>query len=117
MPAKHLTLAKVEIAEIALRELLECADLDPAYQAGLTSALGQVISLRPNSADPAAHTPVVWEPGIYGCTCGFRPNERPSRASMMMSPYHSHLAKIGLPRTNAPIVYGYGPKAGQPTEY
>lgn len=117
MPAKRLTLAKVEMAEYALRELLECVDLDPAYHPGLSAALIQVDSLRPRNADPAAHTPVLWDPGIYGCACGFRPAERPGRISMMMAPYNSHLAKIGLPRPNAPVVYGFGPKTGQPLDY
>lgn len=115
MSTKRLTLAKVEMTEYAIGELLACADLDPARRPLLEQALAQVSGLRSSwSADPAAHTPVMWDRGILGCACGFRPANPAARASMMMAAYHSHLAQIGLPRTDAPVVYGFGPNQGQP---
>jgi hypothetical protein len=114
MATKKITLAKVDMARFALRELMACADVPPSRRTDLAAALAAVESLAPTGVNPADHTPLVYAPGIFGCRCGFRPDRQPSRASTMFSPYNSHLAKIGCPRTNAPIIYAYGPKIGQP---
>lgn len=114
MAKKHLTLAKVEMAEFAIAQLLECDDFPAGKRAPLIATAGLLESLRPQKADPAAHTPVAYAPGIFGCSCGARPAERATRGSMTMAYYHGHLAKLGLPRTNAPVIAGYGPNQGQP---
>ena len=114
MTGKHISLNKVEMAELTLQGLIECDDLTPGQRQGLESALTLVRGLRPSDADSAEHLPVLWEPGFIGCTCGFKPEHRPSRGSMMMAPYHSHLARLNLPRSNVQPIYGFGPKKGQP---
>ena len=113
MVAKKITLAKVEMARFALEELMSCADVPPGRRADLLAALGVVNALAPAGVNVLEHTPVLYAPGIIGCQCGFRPVRQPARASTWMSPYHSHLAKIGCPRTNARVLYGYGPQIGQ----
>jgi hypothetical protein len=113
MPAKKITLAKVEMARFALKELMACVDVPPDRRAELARALAVANSLAPTGANMADHSPVLYAPGIIGCKCGFRPAKFPGRASTMMSPYHSHLAKIGCPRSNAPVLYGYGAQIGQ----
>lgn len=114
MARKSITLAKVEMAEFALGQLLECEDLPAGKRAVLASTKTLVASLRPGNANPADHTPIAYAPGIFGCKCGFRPAKPAGRISTMFGAYHSHLAKIGVPRNDAPVIYGYGPKIGQP---
>lgn len=113
MPRAIVTLRKVEMAEYALDDLLACADLGPADRDRLAAARAFVTTLRPAAPPAADHTPVAWDRGIIGCACGYRPDKVPARISMMMAPYHAHIAKLGVPRTDAPVIYGYGPKKGQ----
>ena len=109
-----ITLRKVEIAEFGLDDLLACTDLSPATRRELEAARAAVTSLRPTAPPAGAHTPVAWAPGIVGCSCGFRPKAPASRISTMFGAYHTHLAALGIPRHDAPVIYGYGPKRGQP---
>ena len=111
--AKKITLTKVEFAEFGLRELLDSEDVDPLRRAELERSLALVTSLRPTPA-AGTHTPVAYDRGIIGCSCGFRPDHPAARISTMLGAYHSHLAKLGLPRTSAPVIYGYGPNVGKP---
>jgi hypothetical protein len=112
MAAKRITLAKVEIAEYALAALAECVDIEVGQRAALAAAASLVTSLRPRQPE-GVHSPVLWAPGIVGCSCGDRPAKMPSRASMLFSGYRSHLARIGVPDTNQRAVVGYGPDKGR----
>jgi len=114
MATKKITLAKVEMAQFALKELLLCVDLDAGARSGLLAALSLVDSLTPTGAKMADHTPVLYAPRLIGCKCGFRPASPASSVHAWMSSYHSHLAKIGCPRSNAPVLYGFGPDLGKP---
>ena len=114
MAAKSVTLRKVEVLEWAIGELLACDDLAPAQRAGLEQAAGLARSLRPSATPAAAHTPVAYDRGVVGCSCGYRPERPAARASTILSAYRSHLAKLGIPRTSAPVIMGYGPNAGKP---
>ena len=108
----QITIRKVEMAEAVLDDLLACP-MDDKTRASLAAARDLVHSLRPTPA-PGAHDPVAYEPWLIGCSCGFRPDARPARASMSMAPYNSHLARAGLPRDDGrQITYGYGDKIGQ----
>ena len=66
MARKSITLAKVEIAELALRQLLECDDFPPGKRAVLETTASLINSLRPSSAKPTDHTPITYAPGIFG---------------------------------------------------
>lgn len=114
------SITKVEIAEMALRDLLR-AELSDADRASLTAAMATVQSLAPN-VSAADHLPVFTtaangDQRVVGCSCSFVPKARPQRGSMMMSPFNTHLAKIGVPRNydadgNQQPRYIDGPKAG-----
>lgn len=114
------TINKVEIAEMALRDLLR-ADLSDADRAVLDQALATVNGLRPN-VNKADHLPVYTtarngDKNVVGCSCGEVPAKRPARSSMMLAPFNTHLAKVGVPRDytangNQQPRYTDGPKAG-----
>ena len=116
MGVRKITLNKVEMAQVVLTELIACVDVDEPRRAALRNALDLVTSLRPVADSPAQHTPVLWAPGIAGCSCGYRPDHPAGRISTLFGAYHSHLARLGIPRSGASVraVYGFGPKIGQP---
>jgi hypothetical protein len=78
MARKSITLAKVEMAEFALRQLLDCDDFPAGKRAVLETTAGLISSLRPGSAKSTDHTPIAYAPGIFGCSCGFRPARPPA---------------------------------------
>jgi hypothetical protein len=104
MAVKHITLVKVEIAQSALSTLIECEEVPAVAKASLRAAIATIKSLTPHQVVASDHTPVEYDRGMIGCRCGFCPPKRPARGSMWMAPYNSHLARLGLPRNNAPIV-------------
>ena len=114
------TITKVEIAEMARRDLLR-ADLSATDRASLDQAMATVSGLRPN-VNAADHMPVYTtarngDKNVIGCSCGEVPAKRPARSSMMQAPFNSHLAKVGVPRDytatgNQQPRYTDGPRAG-----
>lgn len=95
------TINKVEIAEMALRDLLS-ADLSAEDRLILTTALATTKGLRPN-VNAADHLPIFTtatngDARVVGCSCGHKPAKRAAMMSQTMSNFNSHLARTGVPR-------------------
>lgn len=99
--SRPLTLRTVDLATLALEDLLECDGIDRSARGVLEWALSTVELLRGGGAVPTRHRRVVYGPGIGGCSCGERP-ESPALLDALWDHYHAHLALLGLPRTDAP---------------
>lgn len=96
---------KIEIAEIALGDLLK-TDLTASDKAALTAALTVVANLRPN-VNAADHMPVFavgTEDGrrVVGCSCGHTPKKAAALSSQTMSNFNTHLNREGVSRDYSP---------------
>ena len=117
--AKPPSMTKIEIGELALRDLLS-ADLPADLRAKMLEVRDGITALRRSDLDPADHRPVYLDSSLYpgamqqiGCSCGNSPKTpMRGRYSTMHANYHSHLATIGLPRSTYPTTYASGPYAG-----
>jgi hypothetical protein len=97
----RLTPARLNVGESVLSELFDADGLTEAQRRAFGNALDVLLDMKQAAitAKPNDHQPVMYAPGIMGCSCGVKP-QRVQRMSQTATFFFSHRGKLGIPEHN-----------------